>query len=341
VIAAKATTPGEDFYAFVNAGDLQAMTLPPGAWERGNFDIVRERVTADIETLVKQASPDGKAGHEARVGRAYRALLDEAAIEAGLPRLRGEVAGILTAATPGAVAAIMAHPRSSSLVGIFIAPAEGEWMLHMDQQNQAQPMLGLSGELYEGTDGRAAEVRRAYLACIAELLTLAGAPDGARRAADVLSLETQIARRQWSPERLRDRRANIHVMSVEELQRFAPGLPWSALLEARGLSGIQRLNLGLTAPSPPRPACSARRRWTPGAAGSPSPGCAMGLKRRRASSATPTGASPARWSGPAPSARRARPRRSASLTGRWPWMLAAFTSKPASPKPIGGRSPSC
>jgi predicted metalloendopeptidase len=63
-------------------------------------------------------------------------------------------------------------------------------------------------------------LRRAYLACIAELLTLAGAPDGARRAADVLSLETQIARRQWSPERLRDRRANIHVMSVQELQRF-------------------------------------------------------------------------------------------------------------------------
>lgn len=241
---ADAIRPGDDFYLHVNAAELQTRALPPGAWERGNFDIVGERVASEVEALIKAARPDSRRAHEARVGSAYRAMLNDAGIEAGATRRKGEVVRILAAPTPDAVAAIMAHPRSSSLVGFYVAPTAGDWLLNMDQQSQVQPMLGLPGAHYEGADDRSVEIRRAYLTCIESLLSYAGATDGARRAADVLALETEVHRRLWSPERLRDRRANLHLMSVDELNAFAPGFPWSALLAARGVADVARLNLG-------------------------------------------------------------------------------------------------
>jgi endothelin-converting enzyme/putative endopeptidase len=251
-LAAKAavaveTKPGDDFYHYVNGADLEAMTIPPGHWDYGQFDVVAGRVASRIERLVKDAANAEWRGSPAkqRVAAAYRGILDEAAIErTSMKRLKSELAPILSARSHEEAGFLMAHPRASSLVGFNIFPAQGEWMLYLDQLNQNQPMLGLATHLYESADDSAVKTRGAYRTCIAALFDLAGVPDGARRAQDILALETEIARRQWSFERLRDRRANLHVMTRTELQAYAPGLPWREMLRARGLAEIKTINLG-------------------------------------------------------------------------------------------------
>ncbi|MEN3748922.1 M13 family metallopeptidase [Sphingomonas sp. HF-S3] len=244
--AGDAISPGEDFYAHVNAAALEGMTIPAGRSDYGQFDIVGAQVTARVEALVAEAveRPVPRSAGEARVVAAYRSVLDDGAAERGLPRLKHSLSRILAARSHREIGRLMTDPRSSSLVAFNVFPAQGEWMVSIDQQNQNQPMLGLSGAIYAGTDARAQGIREAYRACIADLLALAGVGDSARRAADVVAIETAIAARMWSPERLRDRRANLHVMPPAELSTYAPGLPWREMLRARGLADVARINLG-------------------------------------------------------------------------------------------------
>lgn len=242
-----AVRPGDDFYRYADAADIAAMNIPADRWDYGQFDVVGKEVMRRIATLVEGAANRRGANSptEMRIAAAYRSILDEAAIvRAGPARLKRHLGRIMAASSHADIGALMAHPRSSSLVAFNVFPAQGEWLVHLDQQNQNQPMLELSAGAYSSTDAHAVKLRDAYRHCIAQLLELAGISDASRRAGDVLALESDIARRQWSFEKLRDRRANLHVMGVSELEAFAPGFPWRGMLAARGVAGVERINLG-------------------------------------------------------------------------------------------------
>jgi len=245
--AGPAMRPGDDFYLYADAADVAAMTIPPDRWDYGQFDVIAQNVMSRIGALVERAAGRQSSGAaaEKRVGMAYRSILDEAAIAGhGQAWLKREMARIMAAGSHEQIGALMAHPRSSTLVAFSVFPAQGEWIVYLDQLNQSQPMLELSANGYSATDAHSVKVRDAYRGCIAQLLTLAGLPDASRRAADVVALESEVARRQWSFEQLRDRRANLHVMTVAELEAYAPGLPWRGMLAARGVGDVARVNLG-------------------------------------------------------------------------------------------------
>lgn len=239
--------PGDDFYLYADAADVATMTIPPDRWDYGQFDVIGQNVTARIAVLVESAAnrPSPGSAVERRVGALFRSVLDEAAIATGgQARLKRELARIMAADTHEQIGGLMAHPRSSSLVAFSVFPAQGEWIVYLDQINQSQPMLELSTNGYSATDAKSVKVRDAYRGCIAQLFVLAGLSDAERRAADVVALEGEIARRQWDFERIRDRRANLHVMTVTELEAYAPGLPWRTMLAARGVGKVARVNLG-------------------------------------------------------------------------------------------------
>lgn len=242
-----APRPGDDFYQYADAAEIAAMVIPPDRWDFGQTDVVGDRVADQVRALVKAAAQrtTPRSPEEARVATAYHALLDEATIQrVGLAALKQDLAAITRARSHQDLAVLMADPRSSSLVAFNVFPVQGEWMAYLDTQNHNQPALGLPTWTYAAQDANATASRDAYARFITDVFALTDIDDGARRASDIIAIETKIAARLWPMERIRDRRANLHVMTVPELESFAPGLPWRAMLEARGLDGINRLNLG-------------------------------------------------------------------------------------------------
>jgi putative endopeptidase len=242
-----ALRPGDDFYQYADAAEIAAMVIPPDRWDYGQTDVVGDRVADQVRALVKAAAQrtTPRSPEEARVATAYRALLDEATIQrVGMAALKQDLAAITRARSHHDLAVLMADPRSSSLVAFNVFPVQGEWMAYLDTQNHNQPALGLPTWTYAAQDASVTASRDAYARFVADVFALTDIGDGARRASDIIAVETKIAARLWPMERIRDRRANLHVMTVPELESFAPGLPWRAMLEARGLDGIERLNLG-------------------------------------------------------------------------------------------------
>jgi putative endopeptidase len=239
---------GDDFYNYANEGWIQSTEIPAGHWDYGQTTALIAKVEEQIRSVIAAsvAKPAPRASASQQVGDAYSSFLDLDRIErAGSKALERDLERILTSQTPGDVVRWMAHPTSSSIVAINVFPAEGRPVVHLDQQNLGQPMLGLPGrEAYERTDGSYPATRAAYQAHIANVFELAGVDRAAARAERVVALEAKIASNQWTFELLRDRRANYHPMSVQELTRYAPGFPWRAFLEARGVGTVSNIVLG-------------------------------------------------------------------------------------------------
>ena len=244
----KSVKPGEDFFAYVNEGWVKDTKIPDGYWDYGQTSILGAKIDQQIKALVKESlarrSPKGSATQQ--VGDAYASFLDADRIERrGLGGVMPDLRRILASKTRQEVARLMADPTSSSIVAINLFPAEGRWRIHLDQQNLSQPMLGLwNNGTYSGTDEASVAGREAYRAYIQTLFRLAGVDHAAGRAARVVALETEIARNMWPFEKLRDRRANYHPMTVRQLIAYAPGFPWRTFLAARGVGRETNIVLG-------------------------------------------------------------------------------------------------
>ena len=84
----------------------------------------------------------------------------------------------------------------------------------------------------------------AYRNYIVEIGKLAGLPDPEGRAERIVALETQLAKDQWAPERLRDPIATHNVMTRARLQQLAPQFNWSATLASMGLGAAKTVDVG-------------------------------------------------------------------------------------------------
>ena len=243
----KTIRPGDDFFNYVNQGWIDRTAIPDGHWDYGQTTVLGGKVEEQVKTLIitslAASSPRGSAAQQ--VGDAYSSFMDTDQIERhGLDLIRRDLVDILNSKTVEDIAIWMANPTSSSLFAINLFPAEGHWKVHLDQQNLTQPMLGLWGDAYTRNDDAAIANRVAYQAYIADLFKKAGVDKAESRAAKVLELETRIAANQWDFERLRDRKANYHPTTVNELVHYAPGFPWRTFLKTRGVGQVTDIVLG-------------------------------------------------------------------------------------------------
>ncbi len=82
-----------------------------------------------------------------------------------------------------------------------------------------------------------ADTRAKYQLHLEKLLALAGHENAAAEAAQILALETELARVQWTNVANRDPVATYNKLSLAQLATTAPGLDWSAYLSTAGLAG--------------------------------------------------------------------------------------------------------
>ncbi len=242
--------PGDDFFNYVNDGWIKTTKLPAGSSDFGAFTELIQKTETRIDSIIREASKaDALAGEpRQQIGELYAAFLDTDRIEElGLSPIQDELNKIMATRTHEEVGRWMANPRSSSIVRINVFPDAGDTrrrLVHLDQGNAGQSILGLPSDYYERMDGPIPGHRTAYVAYITETLQRARIDNPERRAADILALETKLAARQWNPEQLRDRKANYHLMTRGDLAAYAPGFPWDTFLDARQVGDVKEVVLG-------------------------------------------------------------------------------------------------
>jgi putative endopeptidase len=237
--------PGDDFYRYANGHWLATEQMPSDRSRWGTFEELRLQAGHDVRSVIEAAAASSPApGSNARkIADFYQAYLDTGAIE----KLG------LAPAMPGlkAIAALTTHAEAAALIAtpgmLLEGPIGGR--ITLDQKNPDRYVVGIgqSGlslpdrEYYLKTEAQFVDIRARFQAHIQKLLALAGHRDAASEAAQILALETEIAKLHWDRALRRNRDLTYNLMSVEALQTEAPDYPWSAALKASGLTGVKEV----------------------------------------------------------------------------------------------------
>ncbi|MFG6067125.1 M13 family metallopeptidase [Stenotrophomonas indicatrix] len=237
-----------DLNGFVNSKWLKANPVPGDQTTWGSFEILRERSLEVQHALVQQAAASqAKAGSvEAKIGDIWKTGNDEAKIEAaGLAPLQPTLDKI------GALndtAAITQYLRDSQAQGqgvLFSLFANADYK---DSANViayvGQGGLGLPEKGYYFDDAQA-KIRDAYVAYIAQVLTLSGvdAALAAEQAKAVMAFETRLAKASMSRIEMRDPAKRYNPLSAADADKLTPNFSWTALFDTLKVPAAQKFSL--------------------------------------------------------------------------------------------------
>ena len=240
-----AVKPGDDFYRYVDGHWLANEKIPADRATWGSFAALREQADADVKSIIEAtAGAHAPAGtNEQKIGDFYGAFLDTAKIDQlGLAPARAGLAAIAGLKTHTEVAALIARPGM---------PLDGPigYGISLDEKNPDRYIvaIGQSGlslpdrEYYLKSDPQFAEIRAKFAAHVEKMLLLAGHQNAKAEAAQILTLETEIAKLHWEVAKRRERDLTYNLMTLAALEKDAAAYPWGPALNSSGLAGVKEV----------------------------------------------------------------------------------------------------
>jgi putative endopeptidase len=230
--------PGDNFYQYANGTWARNTPIPADKSNYGMFtrldDISKERTRLIIEEAAKD--PNNK------IGIAYNAFLDTAAIEAkGLAPIQpwlGEIKGLDSRSGYAALVARAGRLGVNIPFGLFVGQDDKQpdrYVTAMYQGGIGMP----DRDYYLEQDERMKGIRAKYLEHMTNVLTLAGEPNAAARARAILDFETQIAKLHWTRVDSRDATKTYNLMPLSKLQADARGFDWASFLKDSGIGATE------------------------------------------------------------------------------------------------------
>ncbi len=232
----------DDFYKYVNGLWLDTAKIPDDKPMYGSFvkldDDAKIAVRSVIEEAAKSADPTD-AGKK-KIADFYASFMDEPALEAlGLKPLDAELAKIDAIKDKKEIPALIAHFIEIGATAPFGA------QVHQDNKDSTkyvvdfgQDGLGMPDrDYYLENDAKLKAIRESYQQLVEKMLGLAGDKNAKQSAKDVVALETELAKVQWTKVELRDPIKAYNKESFADLAKLSPGYDWKSYLTAAGIDG--------------------------------------------------------------------------------------------------------
>ena len=214
--------PQDDLFRHYNGKWLDSYQMPEDRSSDGIFRKLHDAAEAQVREIIESSKGSGEAQ---KIGDLYKSFMDTAAIAArGLTPITADLARIDSVTTLTEFISVMASLELRGIVGIFGAAIYPD---AMDSDTNILYLghggLSLPDESYYREE-QFAPIRSAFLTHVEKICALVGISDGARVAAEVLALETLIAKHHWDQVKDRDATLTYNKFSRAELEALAPQL---------------------------------------------------------------------------------------------------------------------
>jgi len=235
--------PADDFFSYANGNFVKYVHIPDDQSGWGSFDSLAQENIKKLRTLAEDAAAKkdaAKGSPEQKVGDFYISGMDTVAIEKkGYEPLKPFLARVDAVKDYKELMALVSDAAKDGGQGGLI-----DFDVYADQANSAVYIVNLSQtglslpekDYYTRQDSVSKAQRDALLRHIAKYFEMTGtdAATAAKQAADILALETTIAKSHRSAVELRDPVKNYNKMSVAALEKLSPNVGWSAILARMG-----------------------------------------------------------------------------------------------------------
>ena len=238
----------DDFYRHVNGKWLDTFEIPADKPGYVSFNKVFDETQAHMRELVEAAAKGdtNTDANQKKIGDLYNSYMDEAKLELlGVTPMQADFAAIDAIKDKAGLATLMGNLGKTTTQAGSFGPSGSSLpfvtYVHQDNKDSTkyvvdfqQSGIGLPDRDYylKDDDAKLKQMRADYLKHVENMLALAGDKDAAKNAKDILALETQLAKAQWTKVELRDPIKAYNKVETAKLDALAPGFDWKAYLAA-------------------------------------------------------------------------------------------------------------
>lgn len=242
---------GTDFFRYACGGWNDAHPLTAEYSRYGTFDELFENSQKQLRELIEglAAQKNNQAGSAAqKIGDLYNMAMDSVTLNKQgaepVKAMLDKIAGLKDKSEIVPMMTEMAHIGIGTYFRSYVYADPKNSSLNIFQMGQGGINLG-EKEYYLDTDSITQNIREQYKLYIGKLFQLAGfsEADAQQKVADVMEVETAIAKVSRSATELRDPEANYHKMSFDELKKTISGIDWDAYMKGLGIQVPAELNV--------------------------------------------------------------------------------------------------
>lgn len=248
-------SPSADFFQYACGGWMKNNPLPGDYSRFGTFDQLaennREQINGIIQELASKPQKEGSVGFQ--IATLYNAVMDSAKQnQLGVEPLKADLAKVEALKAVAELPALLAELQSVDVDAYFaLYVGADDKNSDMNIVHTYQSGLGLGErDYYLEQDDNMKHIRDEYKKHIKRMFELCGysAQVADAAVADVLEIETRLAKAHYSKVQLRDPQANYHKMSMTDFQKKYAGFDFCAFFKGVGLPELDSINLSQPEP---------------------------------------------------------------------------------------------
>jgi len=234
--------PQDNFFKFVSGKWLATQEIPADRARYGSFDVLRElseqRCHDLIETLIQNKGLDSHSGDK-KLADLYASFMNEKlANTLGDKPLRAISARVDHLTNKNQLPALFAEfgkLRISTPINVGISQDAREATKYAVYVNQGGLTMPDRDYYLKQDDVKLKGFRDAYQKHVQTMLEMRGVKNAEKSAADIVALETELARAQWSRVQNRDPVKTYNKVEIANLNALLPNYDWKRYFADNGV----------------------------------------------------------------------------------------------------------
>ncbi|HMT28767.1 MAG TPA: M13 family metallopeptidase, partial [Bacteroidia bacterium] len=244
--------PGDDFFLYANGAWFSKNPIPASEQGNGLWQLIRDTINAQVKQICENSASmqnAEKGSPKQKIGDFFYSGMDSVTINSAmLSNLKPEmdmIDGINDAASLAKATAMVHMLSSSPMFSFYIGQDDkisNKYAIFISQGGLSLP----DRSFYVDNDDRAKKIREKFSPYMVNMFTLMGyeAANATKVAANVINLETEIAKASRKREDTRDPHENYNKMDFATLKKSTPNFDWTTFMSTVGLQNPDTVIVG-------------------------------------------------------------------------------------------------